>query len=326
MVGGGDDAASETPTGTDAASLGLTELTDDSSRQQLFGEILQHDRQAGGSAATSAMEATEKFSLLGPFLFPNDTTYDAALQQPRTNSFFGVDISHYTASEFPIDQLKARNIRFLYMKATQGSGGLDGKFALFWKKAGGLPAGKQVHRGAYHFLSACRGSDCGVDPAAWGRQQADTFVKVVKANGLLATDMPPVVDLEWDKGGGSADRWAARSPTQILATVDAFLTEVNAKLQRRPMIYTARAWWDERMGATVMSATMKASPLWLADYSKKSRGSEIPRTIAGAKWTLWQFTDASKMANGFSQPFDSNIYKGKLENLYTALGVQEFPL
>jgi lysozyme len=311
---------------TDAASLGLTELTDDLSRQQLFGEIQAADRKGGANETARAEEATQTFNLVGPFRFPGDTAYDSALNKPRVDSYFGVDISHYTTSAFPIDFLKVRNVQFLYMKATQGAQGLDGKFAYFWKRAGDLPYGKQVHRGAYHFLSACRDTDCQLDPANWGKRQADTFVKVIRANGgLLPTDMPPVVDLEWDKLTRTApDRWQNYEAKDIAAVVDAFVTEVLGQLHRAPMIYTARVWWNERMNAMPMTATMKRTPLWLADYSKSSRASEDPRTIGGAKWALWQFTDAGTMATGFNDSFDTNIYKGSLPALYKMLEVKEF--
>ncbi|WP_327195911.1 GH25 family lysozyme [Novosphingobium capsulatum] len=311
---------------TDAGTLGLTELTDDLSRQQLFEEIQASDRQGAPSDAARAQEAVETFNLTGPFRFPTDTTYDSALGKPRENSYFGVDISHYTSNAFPIEELSKRNVRFLYMKATQGASSLDGKFAYFWKRTGDLPKGKQVHRGAYHFLSACRGADCTSDPAAWGKAQAATFVKVVKANGGLApTDMPPVVDLEWDKASSSGpDRWANRPAAQIIAVIDAFLKETEAQLHRKPMIYTARSWWNERMGAAAMSPTMKSASLWLADYSRSSRASEVPRSIGDAKWALWQFTDAGTMATGFNGGFDANIYKGALPEFYSSLGVQEF--
>jgi lysozyme len=304
----------------------LTDLTDDLSRQQLFEEIRLADSRGDESDRTREKEARQTFSLVGPFRFPGDTTYDSALSQPRDHAYFGVDVSHYTDPAFPIDLLKARNVRFLYMKATQGARGLDGKFSYFWKRSGSLPAGKQVHRGAYHFLSACRDADCRVDPAAWGREQADTFVKVIRANGgLLATDMPPVVDLEWDKASKNGpDRWQNRSPHDIAALVDSFLIEVQAQLHRKPMIYTARSWWDERMKGVAMSPAMNDAALWVADYSKSSRASENPRSIGSADWALWQFTESGTMATGFNGAFDANIYKGSLPALYQKLGVEEF--
>ncbi|MRX10807.1 hypothetical protein GJ697_23540 [Pseudoduganella sp. FT25W] len=50
--------------------------------------------------------------------------------------------------------MQKKEVRFAYLKATQGTGYMDGKFAMFWNQLGKLPKNQQVHRGAYHFLSA----------------------------------------------------------------------------------------------------------------------------------------------------------------------------
>ena len=311
------------PLGTSASELGLTELTDDLSRQDLFADI----RKAYESSEPIGVEeGAQYFNLYGPFQFPNDVDYDSVLKKKREDSLFGVDISHYTPTEFPIEQLPAKKIKFVYMKATQGTKSLDGKFAGFWERSKPI----KVHRGAYHFLSS---TDSLVsqdkwddkEAAQWGRAQAATFVKVVKANGgLLSTDMPPVVDLEWDKASkNGTDRWKDRPPSQIIAMVSAFLSEVKGQLNRTPMIYTAQAWWQERMVSDKQFEALKTYPLWLADYSKKSRASEMPRTINKNSWVLWQFTDASKMAMGFNGAFDANVFKGKMKDFY-ALGMTEF--
>jgi len=262
------------PVGTSAAALGLSDLTDDLSRTELFSEI---EVAYARSDPQGADEAVQYFNLWGPFRFPNDVDFDSVLHKNREDSLFGVDISHYTSVNFPIEQLSSRKVRFVYIKATQGTGSLDGKFANFWSRAGNLPVGSQIHRGAYHFLSS--GSP-NVPAAQWGRAQAETFIKVVRANGgLRATDMPPVVDLEWDKASKDApDRWALRKPAEILAMLDAYLTTVKAALQRTPVIYTARAWWHERMDSEAQFAVLAQYPLWLADYSKTSRASAILAT------------------------------------------------
>jgi lysozyme len=308
------------PPGTSAAALGLTDLTDDLSRQDLFAEIREADVAADSSGTTAS---AQYFNLYGPFRFPNDVDFDTALNEPRKDSLFGVDISHYTNSAFPIEQLRTRKIRFLYMKATQGTGSLDSKFAGFWSRAGKLPKGSEVHRGAYHFLSS---GDPRVPAEDWGRAQAATFIKVIKANGgLLPTDMPPVVDLEWDKASKDGpDRWQGRKPAEIIAMTKAYLTAVETGLHRTPMIYTARSWWRERIGSETEFAALSTYPLWLADYSKTSRASEVPTTINGVRWALWQYTEAATMAIGFNGAFDANIFKGKTDAFYTSLGVAEF--
>lgn len=308
------------PPGTSAAALGLTELTNDLSRQDLFADIRRADAAANPERTK---EAEQYFDLYGPFRFPNDAEIDTVLHKPRENSLFGVDISHHTASAFPLDQLRRRKVAFVYMKATQGSNFIDSKFSSFWSQAGKLSNGNEVHRGAYHFLSS---GDPKIPAATWGEMQAATFIKVVKANGgLRLTDMPPVVDLEWDKATKDGpDKWSNRTPDEIAAIVNSFLSKVKAELNRTPMIYTARAWWRERIGSETKFAAISDYPLWIADYSRTSRANEAPRTINGAHWMLWQFTESATMAIGFNGSFDANIFKGKEDEFFTSLGVARF--
>ncbi|MDR5766155.1 MULTISPECIES: GH25 family lysozyme [unclassified Caballeronia] len=312
--------ATTEPTDTSDTALGLTYLVDDLSRKDLFSIIKNADAMANPDEHAAGVRY---FNLYGPFRFPNDVDFDSVLHRPRADSLFGVDISHHTASSFPIEKLRTKKAHFVYMKATQGTKFLDPKFASFWSRVGRLPKGSEVHRGAYHFLSS---GDPRVSAGDWGTAQAETFIKVVNANGgLRPTDMPPVVDLEWDKAAKDApDRWQYRTPPEIITMVKAFMVKVETELKRTPMIYTARSWWHERVGSESQFAALSNYPLWLADYSRKSRATEIPNTINGTHWALWQYTDAAKMAMGFDGDFDANVFKGKTQDFYSTLGVVEF--
>jgi len=299
----------------DAKSLGLTELTDDLSRQQLFKEILLTDPER--------KQEYDSFALKRSFKFPGDVNYDEYLKVERKDSLFGVDISHHNGKNFPIDQLNTNKSLFVYMKASQGTRFLDPMFATFWSRAGQVDKGIKLHRGAYHFLSSGKASD---EAEAYGRAQAKTFVMVIKANGeLKPTDMPPVVDVEWDKASSDGpDRWANRKPAEIMAMVRAFSKQVEADLGRKPMIYTAKSWWVGRMGSEASFADLDDHLLWIADYSNSSQASENPRTINKREWVLWQFTDSAALSLGHSKKFDANIYKGKPSEFYSKLGVEEF--
>jgi lysozyme len=156
--------------------------------------------------------------------------------------------------------------------------------------------------------------------------QAATFIKVVRANGgLRPTDMPPVLDLEWDKATkDGVDRWGNRKPREIIEMVKSFCTKVESELKRKPMIYTARQWWRERIGSEDRFSEFETYPLWIADYSKTSRASEIPATINNKPATLWQFTASATMSIGFNESFDANIFKGEPREFYNSLGVVEF--
>lgn len=299
----------------DAKSLGLIELKDDFSRQQLFEEILATD--------PVRQKEYESFAVKKAFKFPSDVNYDEALKQPRKDSIFGVDISHHNGKDFPVELLAQNKSVFIFMKASQGAGYLDPHFASFWRRAGDAEQGVKLHRGAYHFLSSGMPDD---NASEWGRKQALTFVKIIKANGgLRETDMPPAVDVEWDiQTKGGADQWAKRKPDEIIAMVKAFSKQVESDLGRKPMIYTARSWWVPRMGGEQSFSKLADHQLWIADYSNQSQASENPRSINNVKWAIWQFTDAAEFKLGSSKKFDANIFKGAASDFYSKLGVKEF--
>ncbi len=290
---------------------GLKALTNQPSRTHLFALIKKaEDDQA-------QKDGLEYFNLYGPFRYPNDALYDAIEKKARTDAIFGVDISHYTSSDFPFSSLRRKQVKFAYLKATQGTGFKDSKFAAFWSQLDKLPKPHQVHRGAYHFLSAQK------DAAA----QAATYLQFLAAHGgLKKTDMPPVMDLEWDKPNvNGKDRWEDKTPDQIVAATRTWLEAVEKSTGRKPMIYTSLAWWRARVGADRLRE-FASYPLWIADYSRTARATEAVKMPAGAALALWQYTESATMAAGFEGEFDSNIFKGTDAHFYKTFDVVPFEL
>src|SRR5262249_36813417 len=74
------------------------------------------------------------------------------------DGIYGIDVSHHNEDgQGKIDwrKLTDQSIFFVYAKATQGKGFFDGRFARTWRELGKLQEeGREVYRGAYHFLSA----------------------------------------------------------------------------------------------------------------------------------------------------------------------------
>ncbi|MFD2058190.1 glycoside hydrolase family 25 protein [Mesorhizobium calcicola] len=281
---------------------------EDVSREALFELV----KEAAEAEDTGLAAEVQKFSLYGPFLFPTDTTFDVIENTPRKDSIFGIDLSHHNKNGFPFKNLDKRRVKFAFVKATQGKKYIDPMFQYYWEELGKV----KVHRGAYHFLSA------GVDAAG----QAKAFSDVLQYNGKLkAVDMPPVMDLEWDKAKADApDRWANVPPKSIIASAKTWLKAVEQRTGRRPMIYTARAWWNERIGSAASFSEFKDYKIWIADYSKSSRGKEIPKVPENAGYALWQFTDSSKLAQGYTGGFDANVFKGTEDEFYMTFGVDKF--
>jgi lysozyme len=289
------------------------DLENEPSRADLFQLIV---RAVEADKPEETRHSTEVFNLYGPFTFPNDTVYDVIDKKPRVQSIFGIDISHYTPTEIPLERLYLRNVKFVYMKATQGTGYKDGKFQSFWNRLGKLPAGTEVHRGAYHFLTA-RG-----DPYA----QANLYLGTVRlSGGLHSTDMPPVVDLEWDVAKvGAADAWAALEPDQILNRVLIWLRTVEANTKRTPIVYTNGVWWKERIGSEAKLSKLGHYNIWIADYSPTDRAIEVPSVPNRAPWSIWQFTAKSRLDTDFTYSLDANVFKGTQEDFYQVLRVAKF--
>ena len=249
----------------------------------------------------------------GPFKIPTDALFDSKLNVPRLNSIFGIDISHYTDRSLQFDKLWGQEVRFVYAKATQGIGFRDPKFAYHWAKIASLPNGQRPYRGAYHFLSA----------SGDGAAQAESFLKLVRqSGGFDKEDMPPVVDLEWDKASKTGpDRWNKKQPAEIMSTLLAWLNRVKDETGRVPMIYTNIQWWRERMRDEKLFDQLKPYKVWIADYSQSSRGSESPRVPNSASWHIWQFGESAVMPAAYQGALDINIFKGTYPEFHMEFSV-----
>jgi len=279
-------------------------LLDDYSRAQLFQENLK-------AVAPEATADEASKALDGPFVFPKNAVYDGG--QPRKDSIFGVDISHWTSvdpqckrpldasKEIDFSTLADQHVRFVYIKATQGVGYRDCRFLEYWNALGALPLAKAPLRGSYHFLS----SD------ASGLDQAKSFVRFREQNGGFdKRELPPTLDLEWDKTKTVPDRWVSKTPQTIVQNALDWLKYVEAHSGKRPMIYTSNAWLKQRAIPSELVAMLKAYPIWIADYSQTRRAIEMPSQPAGFGWTLWQFTEESQLSLGATRPLDASIFRG----------------
>ncbi len=193
----------------------------------------------------------------------------------------GVDVSYYQGT---IDwaAVKKSGRTFAITRVSDGTGFLDPKFATNWKgiKANGLI------RGTYQFFHP------GQDPIP----QADLLLNQLKANGGLADDdLPPVMDMEVTDGA---------SPTTIQANMKKWLTYVEQKTGRKPIIYTA-AFMSSNVGTG-----FTAYPLWVANY-----GTTCPTMPSNwTKWVMWQSSSTGSVA-GISGNVDVDEFNGSLQDL-----------
>jgi GH25 family lysozyme M1 (1,4-beta-N-acetylmuramidase) len=204
----------------------------------------------------------------------------------------GVDVSRYqhphgTAIDWRA--VKASGQTFTFIKASEGTTVRNGHFAADWKaaKAAGL------YRGAYHFARPSRAKGSAV-------AQANAFVKAI-GNQRTPGTLPPVLDLE--------SNTARMRPAELAVWTRAFLTTVEQKTGRKPMIYTYPAFWSASMGATTAFA---GYPLWIAHYTS----AKAPRTPGWSSWTFWQYTSSGSV-RGIRGDVDRNRFRGSAAQLAT---------
>jgi len=268
------------------------DLVDDYSR----GDLLRYSMSIGPNARMFP----------DVFSFPNDA-------KARPELFFGTDVSHYDGV---IDWSKARQqeIRFAYVKATQGVQSTDNTFPRNWADLAKAwdNDNTRVYRGAYHFLSA-QGD---------AKAQAQHFLLTL--GSVLPTDLPPSVDVEWDAPPGStdldaADRWRSLSPIEVVVKLQSWLEVVEKATGKTPVIYTQPGWWQNRVGTTDKLAKYQ---IWVADYTTKSQLSEVPRKVPGYITNMWQFSEHGRAKIGFPTKIDVSIFRGSQQEFLTALGLQ----
>lgn len=202
---------------------------------------------------------------------------------PEGYEIHGIDISHYQGE---IDWEKLRNsgmiekcpIRFIMIKATEGSSRMDENFKSNFYNAREYG----FIRGAYHFWSN----------KSTGRAQADYFIKNVK---LEEGDLPPVLDVE--------HKSKTQTPEEFQESVLTWLRLVERHYGVKPIIYTYYKFKLTYLNDTVFDAY----PYWIAHYY-------VDKVEYKGKWKFWQHTDAGRLPgiNGF---VDFNIYNGSYYDL-----------
>jgi lysozyme len=190
----------------------------------------------------------------------------------RADESYGIDVSAHQGS---IDwEVAARDdIRFAYIKATEGGDHVDRRFAENWDAAG--RAG--LDRGAYHFFTLCRP----------GRDQATNFVDATEGR---RGELPPALDLEF--GGNCRGRPSKES---LFAELDAFIEEVESISGRAVTIYVLPDF-DERYAVT-------------SHYERERWVRRIPLR-PGGEWDVWQFTGFGHV-DGVDGKVDINVRRSR---------------
>ncbi len=195
----------------------------------------------------------------------------------KSNSTIGVDISSYQA-DVDMEKLKEQDIRFVYIKASEGSKLQDDKFASNWEIAlkAGLPSG------AYHFFSF----------DSPGSTQAENFIKAVGDD--IKGRLLPVVDVEYygDKEKNPPEK------EDVIRELTVFLNAVEDKYGVKPMIYTGAGIYEK-----YLSDLAPEYKFWIS-----SLYTPLGWNYHG-DWYIWQYLNRGRLegCSGGEQYIDLNV-------------------
>lgn len=202
----------------------------------------------------------------------------------------GIDLSHNNES-FNWGSLSP-NIKFVFLKATQGAGFKDPMFQTYWKYA---KAANKLH-GAYHFLTF---------ENATAQEQADNFL----SRGVdfsLPGVLPPVVDIE-DQVPATLNKYILDNKQKCIDLISEFLSIVHQKTAVKPIIYSYKNFFAEYLNGHVWDAD-----LWLAAIQ-----STPPSLPPGYKnFLFWQNSWKGKITGELSGgALDMDLFNGTMEQL-----------
>ncbi|WP_353411997.1 GH25 family lysozyme [Arenicella sp. 4NH20-0111] len=198
----------------------------------------------------------------------------------------GVDVSHYQG-DLLSKITSTDDIQFVICKATEGVDYIDPKFVKNWSTA----KQKGWVRGAYHFYLAAD------DPTV----QAEHFASTV--NEFDSNDIAPIVDVEQLSLGGKDV-----SVSELQSGLIEYLTVLEAKLGRKPMIYTSYNFAQQYLNRAQVFGKYD---LWLAEYSG-TQAPKIPDAWASKGFKIWQRSDNYKID---SIETDSDVFYGELSEM-----------
>ena len=200
------------------------------------------------------------YALLGLLLLMVAAPVCAQATAAEQLIYDGIDVSHYQGNIDWEMVASDKNIKFVYIKASEGITISPKHYHLNIKeiRQAGIPVG------AYHFFH----------PDISVQRQFDNFTKQVKKEDQ---DLVPLIDVETP----------GKVPKKAVAdSVKKFSDMLEKHYGCRPMIYTGSDFYNN-----YLSHKFSKYPLFIARYSTAK-----PVLKDGAKWVLWQFTEKGKVA------------------------------
>lgn len=210
------------------------------------------------------------WSQLSPKTFQEVTSWLGFGRDTISNGKYdGIDVSKHQGK---IDWAKVaddKNIKFVYIKATEGASLVDRRYATNLKEA--QREGLKV--GSYHFFVSRTSAD----------RQFENFRKRVNKS---KQDLIPVVDVE-KSGCKNATR------EQLQERLKQFMELVKKEYGTYPIIYSDHHFYNE-----FLSPEFDKYTLFLARYN-----NEPPRVKSNAEHIIWQFSERG-MVEGIKERVD----------------------
>jgi len=188
----------------------------------------------------------------------------------------GIDVSHHNG-EINWDSVALQNIKFAYIKASEGNDLQDRRFEQNWKeirRVGLIP-------GAFHVFGNC----------SKGVEQAQNFLMVWIDRRVT---LQPAVDVS---SGAACARANGKPEDELIA----FLDEIERSIGRRPIVY------DNRVEIPAIGRPSRNPD------TKWARGIILhPNSSHRDNWIFWQYSHRGKV-DGIIGPVDLNVFQGSEE-------------
>ena len=220
----------------------------------------------------------------------SDALGDDSANVPAINNIRGIDISHNNGQ--PNWSVLAGEVSFVYCKVSQGSSFID---PLFHQNFQALSQ-SNIIRGGYHFLN-------------FQNSTADEQVANFLSGNIDYTEiniLPPVLDVEWQSSQILND-YINTNRTECVQLMADWLSAIETKTGRTPMIYTNPSFWKDFLGNP---GGFENYLLWTSGY-----GSKPPAMIPGwSHYTFWQNSGTAKI-NGIAGAVDTDLFNGTMSDL-----------
>lgn len=248
-----------------------------------------------GNAIRFVLIFASAVALIGTILFCFVWNGVMILNQSSADEYpvKGVDVSAYQG-EINWQELSKQNIKFAFIKATEGSSFVDKQFLYNFSEA----QKTDLAVGAYHFFSY----------DSEGATQAKHFINTVKPfDGML----PPVIDLEFygDKEKNPPSR---ESVTRELKTMLSILEEHYGQ---KPIIYATETSYE-----LYLESDYEQYDIWIRNVISE------PRLSDEREWVFWQYTNRECIDGyeGMERYIDMNVFSGNEREYHEYISSRSF--